>query len=181
MKEIWKDAPGYEKLYMVSNLGRIRSIYKDIILKLSITTTGYNRCVLYINKFPKTVKVHRLVAQAFIPNPENKPCVNHKDGNKLNNRVDNLEWCTYKENSKHAWDTGLCEPVRSVLGKFGAEHNQSKKVIDIATGIVYDSIRIASLDTGIKYSTLTKKLKGDIKNNTCLRLMNNEERRKKWN
>jgi hypothetical protein len=78
--------------------------------------------------------VHRLVALAFIPNPENKPSVNHKDGNKLNNNVDNLEWMTQQENVQHAWDTGLNESHRLSI---------SKPVIDVATGKKYQSLKLA--------------------------------------
>ena len=116
-KEIWKDIPGYEGLYQASNLGRIRSLnhktlqtniygtggkalieYKGKILKGWIQNTGY----LTVSLKNKKYSVHRLIAITFIPNPNNYPIINHKDGNKLNNKVENLEWCTYKHNLMEA-------------------------------------------------------------------------------
>lgn len=93
MEEIWKDIEGYEGLYQVSNMGRVKSLKNDIILKPYILR-GYEKVLLYKNKKRKHFQIHRLVAMAFIPNPDNKPQVNHKDENKTNNCVDNLEWCT---------------------------------------------------------------------------------------
>lgn len=119
-EEIWKDMPGYEGLYQASNLGRIKSldkvvfqkaknnstskhIYKGKILKPILHDTGYN----YVTLNCKNISVHRLVAKTFIPNMENKPFVNHIDGNKLNNNANNLEWCTAKENMQHAFENNL--------------------------------------------------------------------------
>lgn len=99
MEEIWKDIEGYEGLYQVSNMGRVRSLTRNIILKNQIARSGYKRIQLYKNnKGYKHFQIHRLVANAFIPNPDNLPQVNHKDENKANNRVDNLEWCDSKYN-----------------------------------------------------------------------------------
>lgn len=106
MKEIWKDIPGYEGLYQVSNMGRVKSLNFNRsglprILKTK-NRQGYPRVILWKSGKRHEVCVHRLVAQAFIPNPENKPFVNHKDGNRRNNHVDNLEWCTAQENAIHS-------------------------------------------------------------------------------
>ena len=98
IKEEWKDIKGYEGLYQVSNKGRVKSIRNNIILKPIISDKGYYRVDLSKNNNKDRIRVHRLVAQAFIPNPNNYPQVNHKDENKSNNRVDNLEWCTDKYN-----------------------------------------------------------------------------------
>lgn len=110
MKEIWKDIKGYEGLYQVSNLGKVKSLNynhtkKEQLIKQEITT-DHLRCTLH-NKKSKHIFVHRLVAEAFLPNPNNYPIINHKDGNPLNNNVNNLEWCTYKHNMNHALKTGL--------------------------------------------------------------------------
>ena len=99
MEEIWKDIEGYEGLYQVSNLGRVKSlerIYKNR-KSFSITNKGYYRMPLYKNGKQKCHHIHKLVAKAFILNPENKPTVDHIDRNKQNNCVDNLRWATYKE------------------------------------------------------------------------------------
>lgn len=101
MEEIWKDIKDYEGLYQVSNLGRVKSLYTNRILNPMKHTKGYLRVRLYKNSVASNQRIHRLVAEAFIPNPENKPQVNHIDENKTNNRVDNLEWVTNKENCNH--------------------------------------------------------------------------------
>lgn len=102
MEEIWKDIRGYEGLYQISNLGRVKSFHKwkrascvdEYILSPTTADNDYANVTLYKDLKRKKFLVHRLVAEAFIPNPENLPHINHKDENKLNNNVDNLEWCT---------------------------------------------------------------------------------------
>lgn len=98
-KEIWKDVVGYEGLYQVSNLGRVKSLFRyKKILKQFEDNKGYLRVTLYKNNKSKSIKVHKLVAEAFIPNPNNYDCINHKDENKTNNRVENLEFCSFYYN-----------------------------------------------------------------------------------
>lgn len=119
MEEIWKQVKGYEGIYEVSNLGRVKSLartvkaiygrathyseqkVKERILKPSFSTYGYAYVALARNGKSKTTLVHRIVAEAFIPNPDNLPCVNHKDENPSNDCVDNLEWCTYTYNNTY--------------------------------------------------------------------------------
>ena len=100
-KEYWKPVVGYEGLYEVSNWGRVKSLKfgKERILKQNQCMNGYYYVGLSKNGILKRYSVHRLVAEAFIPNLDNLPQVNHKDENKLNNVVSNLEWCTYKYNN----------------------------------------------------------------------------------
>lgn len=143
-EEIWKDIPGYEGMYQVSNLGRVKSLTRRVkthnsswtvngrILKLQnvpsvskYKTNTYQRVTLS----GRSIEIHRLIAITFIPNPENKPCVNHIDGNGANNNVLNLEWCTYKENVLHSFH---------VLGnkfKTGEDHHSSKPVIQYKNNI----------------------------------------------
>ena len=104
MEEIWKDISGYEGLYQISNLGNVKSLNysrtgKERILKPGTDKDGYLLVTLYKNRNKRPFKIHRLVAKAFIPNPDNKSDVNHKDENKTNNCVDNLEWMTRMENN----------------------------------------------------------------------------------
>lgn len=105
--ENWKDVPGYEGLYAISDLGNIKSFYTNKILKPSIDKFGYCRFSATKNKKQKTLRIHRLVGELFIPNPENKPQINHKNGIKTDNSKDNLEWVTDSENKKHAYQEGL--------------------------------------------------------------------------
>lgn len=121
MEEIWKDIEGYYDLYQVSNMGRVKSLRNNIILKSKIERSGYERVVLSVNNIPKDYSVHRLVANAFIQNPNNYPIVNHKDENRTNNCADNLEWCTQKYNVNYG--TGIAKRVKS----------QSKKVLQFKT------------------------------------------------
>lgn len=101
MIESWKDIEGYEGIYQISNLGRVKSLRNDIILKNRIGSRGYCEVCLQHNRKVTQSKVHRLVANAFIPNPNNYSLVNHKDEDKTNNRVDNLEWCNSKYNCNY--------------------------------------------------------------------------------
>ena len=133
MKEIWKDIPGYEGIYQVSNNGNVVSLnaYGHNIkraLKQRLNYYGYSTVVLNHNKKSKYVGVHILVAKTFIPNPEHKPQVNHIDGNKTNNNVNNLEWVTCKENIQHAIRTGLSNP-KGYKGIYGKDHAASKPVL----------------------------------------------------
>jgi hypothetical protein len=127
--EIWKDVTGYEGLYEVSNFGRVRTHknkvtyselhgerhWKQRILKPKSSKTREPRVTLWKNKISKDFLVHRLVAEAFIPNPDNKPTVNHIDGDPNNNHFENLEWATYKENNNHAFDNNLIKTGMSVI------------------------------------------------------------------
>ena len=127
MSEIWKDIQGYEGLYMVSCYGRIKSVERYVsiykcnkrkvkprIIKQSKDTKGYKTVTLQKDGKCHRRRVHRLVAQAFLENPDNLECVNHKNGNKEDNRLGNLEWCTYSENIIHAYKNKLNNRARPV-------------------------------------------------------------------
>ena len=110
LNEIWKDVEGYEGLYQVSNLGRVKSLekidasghrLKEIIMKADTSNGRYLRVSFYKDKKNRVFSIHRLVAKAFIPNPNDLPCVNHKDENTFNNCASNLEWCTQKYNCNY--------------------------------------------------------------------------------
>lgn len=117
--EIWKDIPEYDGLYQASNLGNIKSLQrlrgnntgtylqKTKLLKPALSTNKYMSLCLRKNGKSKSYMVHRLVAAAFHDNPKDLPQVNHKDGNKINNHADNLEWCTRQENMDHGYANGL--------------------------------------------------------------------------
>ena len=140
MKEIWKDIEGYENIYKISNLGNVLSLNYGAKnhtlsnikkqLKQSKSSTGYLHVQLYKNGSVSTKLVHLLVANAFLPNTENKSEINHIDGNKNNNSASNLEWVTHKENLNHAIKTGLRSPT-PMLGKAGRKNKLSKKVVQL--------------------------------------------------
>ncbi len=122
--EIWRDIAGFNGDYQESNYGRTKSFKRGNvkILKPSVSRNGYLYINLKSNGVHKRYLVHRLVAILFIPNPDNKPQVNHIDGNKQNNRVNNLEWVTSSENITHAYECGL--------QKYGEQHHKSKLTIE---------------------------------------------------
>ena len=104
MKEIWKDIPEFEGLYRISNTGKVMTLHnnRNRLLTLKINNTGYAWVELSKNGKRKQFLVHRLVAMGFLDNPNNYPVINHKDENRLNNSVDNLEWCTLSYNTKYS-------------------------------------------------------------------------------
>ena len=164
MNEEWKDIEGYENLYQVSNFGRVKSlpkekqfgnsfyITKEKILENQRDKDGYLEVNLYKNKKGKHYKIHRLVAKAFILNLENKPEVNHIDGNKENNCVINLEWVSPKENINHAYDTELIK--------------RRTRIICINDGRIFKSITQASSFYGVSKSMISEvcnKKRNDVK------------------
>ena len=155
MKEIWKDVPNFEGLYQVSNTGKIKSFRKstkygsqpEYILKPSIANTGYAQVTLYDNARRKKLLIHRLVAEAFIPNPDNLPQINHKDEDRLNNCANNLEWCTAAYNN--AYGTARIRGI-DTRSKPVEQLTYDGKVIAI-----YRSARIASEILGMRKGTIT--------------------------
>jgi len=173
--EIWKDILGYEGVYQVSNLGRIKSLerswiagnggifnHKEMILVASPKSGGYLTVSLHSNGKQNNKPIHRLVATHFIENKLKLKYVNHKDGNKKNNQINNLEWCTSSDNQKHAYEHNLKKIFT------GAEHPNSKLVLDLGTGIYYDSCTEAASAKNIRIKNLSRMLSGERKNKTSL-------------
>ena len=169
MTEEWRDIEGYEGIYQVSNLGRVRSLdhkarhrsrtgnefevtYKGRIRKQVPNENGYSIVMVKNGGKSRALKVHRLVAQAFIPNPDNLPIINHKDENPSNNHVENLEWCDNKYNSDYgtarvrtnAW---IRENINKKIGKFDKDGNL------LAT---FESIDAAAKELGTSCSSISE-------------------------
>ena len=143
MKEIWKDVKGYEGLYKISNRGNVYSVKRARNLKLLNSHHGYKRIRLYIgSKSWKTYAVHRLVAEAFIPNPYNLPEVNHKDENHSNNASSNLEWCTRMYNVNYGERTEKTYSAVEMISIDGVVLREFRSQVDAAqkTGIRQGSI-----------------------------------------
>ena len=144
MEEIWKDVPGFEGIYEVSTLGQIKSKPRKGtaggILRGHTDKKGYVNVTLRKDSAQSTHKLHRLVALTFLPNPQELPEVNHKDENKQNNYVDNLEWCTTAYNHEYGTRTLRC----------------GKPVVCVETGKEYPGARWAANELGLDPSTITK-------------------------
>lgn len=170
-KEIWKDIPGYEGYYQVSNLGNVKSLTRLRKLRLELTctvkekmlkpqkaTNGYLFIILSKDGKTRQILLHRLVMLSFIG--KSKLEVNHKDGNKTNNCLSNLEYVTHIQNQYHSFRVLKRKPVKSWLGKRGMSHNKSIAIVieNINTGQknIYGSYRIAEEETHIARSTIRK-------------------------
>lgn len=169
MAETWKPLVGYEGDYEVSDMGRVRSITKMFecfskrgnhkhyrtkygrILKPSIQNNGYKIVWLSKNGKVKALTVHRLVAQTFLINKDNCYCVNHKNGNKCDNRLENLEWCTSSENLIHAYT------------KLNRVHRVGRKVQCVELNLIFDSIKKASEELNVNAGSIENCLAGRTK------------------
>lgn len=158
----WAPVPGF-KDYVVSTAGRVLSYKRGGWRELQpyIGKNGYK--YLNLRKDGHTVRknIHRIVAETFIDNPESKPAVNHIDGNKLNNNVENLEWVTYRENSRHAIEHGLTTPPDHVLGNEACRTPIVALCLETGEEYHYPSQRAASIDLDITPPHINKVLKGD--------------------
>lgn len=164
MEEIWKPIKGYEDRYQVSNFGRVRSkdmvlpcvvngiettrVRRGVIRKSHIGHTGYHYILLRGGDKAKNCRVHRLVAEAFVPNPDNLPEVNHKDENKSNNRADNLEWCSSSYN--HCYGTTIERAAAKIRRKV-LQIGENGEVIH-----EYDSVTAAAKAVGVSSSLISK-------------------------
>lgn len=169
-KEKWKDIKGYEGLYQISSFGNVRSLrFNKIKLLKPGHSKDYFTYEFSVNHISEVKSAHHLVAEAFIPNPENKPFINHIDGNKQNNHVENLEWCTASYNVKHAYATGLAP-------RHATKQNQphQKGILEVNTNTFYFSIRECARQLNIKRDTIRRSLKLGIpvKNNTMMFIYN---------
>ncbi len=181
--EIWKDIKGFEGRYAVSSLGNVKGLprsitysnggirctTKEFILGKIFKKTGYFVVTPSNGKERKQTHIHRLVAEAFIPNPNNLPQVNHINGIKTDNRVENLEWCTPGQNSVHAYRTGLkliSDKQRAFIGRYSKEV-RSRKVIqmDMHGNVLnqYPSLIEASKNTGAHQSAIGQCCRGEVK------------------
>ena len=164
MNEIWKEIPGYEGYFEVSNLGNFRSMdrmvkyknkglrkYPGKPLKVEQMQDGYQSIVLMKEAIKKRYMCHRLVALTFIDNPNNLPYVNHKDGDKTNNKVENLEWCTAKENDSHARSSGLKHQEKPIIAK----NNETNETL------TFKSVTKTRAFLGINKGTISKVLNGN--------------------
>lgn len=160
MIEVWKDVPNFEGLYQVSNTGKVKSFVKSNkypnqpihLLNPTINNGGYAQVTFYSDCKRSKFSVHRLVAELFIPNPDNLPCINHKDENKLNNSVDNLEWCTVAYNNSYGTARirrvdKISKPIEQITyeGKVIAIYRSAKLASELL-GISQTIIKSAALN-----------------------------------
>lgn len=160
MQEIWKDIKGYEGIYQVSNMGNIRSLnYRKMnqnkILKLDKDINGYLNADLNLNGKREVYKVHRLVAEAFIENKHNKKVINHKNGIREDNRVENLEWCTSSYNNTNIVKRQYKNVKRN--RKEIEQYDENNNLIK-----TWNSISTASIETGISYPNICSCCKGRL-------------------
>ena len=172
--ENWKDIQGYEGFYQVSDCGNVKSLARDVynprgnvyhleekILVPLLNSKGYQFVHLYKNGTSKAILIHRLVALAFIPNPENKPMINHKDENPLNNCVNNLEWCTAQYNANYGTrNERIIQNRRSY--KLG-DNPKAKAVFCVELNKTFDCAKRAEKELGIWGTSIIKVCKGKAK------------------
>jgi hypothetical protein len=181
MNEIWKEIDGYDGIYEVSNKGRVKSLarfdlqghkLKERILRPAVNSSGYCTVCLSKGGHRRLFTVHRLVAQTFISNPENKPSVNHIDGDKTNNATTNLEWNTYLENMRHAINTGLKKDKGEKHGNSKLTEKQvieihqratkGEKLLEIAKDFGISFQHVSDIKHGRRWNFLTKPHKNEV-------------------
>lgn len=157
--EQWKAIPGYEGAYEVSNMGNVRNSKTLRILKPSINHDGYRQVILYSNGRRSNKRVGRLVAEAFLPNPAGLPEVNHINGNKEDDNVNNLEWVTRSDNMRHAFSTGLKHPSG------GSNKRKVAQILGDEIIAIYNSLHEAADAIGVSggYKNICTCCKGRYK------------------
>ena len=178
MQEIWKNIKGFENYYQISTFGRIRSLTRKVntfhgirivkgqILKPLKTRNGYYRIDLRLKQKHNYFLIHRLVAKTFLPNPNNFPCINHKDNNPLNNNVNNLEWCTQSYNVKYSYINGNAKPTSGCFKKGNIPYNLKKvSQYDKEGNLIrtYNSVKLAAISMGRTPSSIFNCLAGRTK------------------
>lgn len=168
-KEVWKDVIGYEGLYMVSSMGQVKNVNTNRILKQCPNHKGYPKVRLFQKHVGVTCVVHRLVAMAFLPNPEGKKEVDHINTVKSDNRAENLKWCTAKENSNNVLTRKHKSECRkgcegTCKGRFGKEHNRSIPIVQLSMDGRYirtwECAQQVQRELGFDNSLVCKVLKG---------------------
>lgn len=172
--ETWRDVKGFEKLYEVSDLGRVRSKRQNKIMSASRRGRGYWGVSFYVNGKQKAKFIHRLVAEAFIDNSKNLPCVNHKDENKNNNKACNLEWCSYSYNNKYG--SRMARITSKLQGRKASSETRQKMslshrgqacnkraVVCLETKEVFSSAQEASLRYGLNKGAVGEVCRGKNK------------------
>lgn len=178
-EEIWKDVPGYEGKYKISNKGNLIKLshyskkgryYPESIVPTFKNYKGYIQIYLFDNNQRKTTTIHRLIAKAFISNPDNKDQINHKNGIKDDNRIENLEWCNQSENMRHAFDTGLKEGLpgekngRATLSQetvdlVKTKYNNGEKLPDISKELNISLGKLRTIIYGLSWKDLGVEIK----------------------
>lgn len=173
--EKWVDVKGYEGLYQVSNFGKVKSlkrtrknhsklqIVEEKIKNTRVDPQGYLMLDLYKDNKAKTTRVHRVVAEAFLPNVDDKPTVNHKDGNKANNHVDNLEWASFNEQNNHLYGSGLKSKENIDKAVKAMNKANRKGVMCINTKKKYKSVTDAARSVGLSPGAVSMACSGKRK------------------
>lgn len=176
ISEVWASIYGFEKYYQISSLGRVKAMRrykergtqrfwtKEKLLNPKPDGRGYKRVLLYgdISETPIRISIHRLVAEAFIPNPENKPQINHINGIKTDNGINNLEWCTSQENLYHAYASGL--NIRARGERVGISRLKEKQVVKIRK--IYQSGKYTQLEVANMFGVSRSAIRGVINGET---------------
>lgn len=162
-REIFKDIKGYENIYRVSNLGRVYSVKRGIVVSLIKKKSGYYTVNLYKNKEMRTFLIHRLVACNFIENPNNLPQINHIDGDKANNKVENLEWVSGIDNMRHAYENnvgGFKDKALATINEINKKRTYKKVLFKKGNEVLsFSSVSEAACTLGLKRDCIVNSIR----------------------